>query len=401
MPAVVSKLEEISKRVSAPAAAAAASAAEAKAPETAEELDARLDGLVRRQTVMLFMKGNATTPRCGFSREMVALLNKNQIKFDSFDILTDNAVRVRLCRRAPPGPCPPTSDALPPHVAYAPCLSPYLPPPPLRPSQEGLKKKFNWMTYPQLYVNGKLIGGLDVVKGMAEEVRGPPALAGDDPASLAEDSALLRFPSAAHVSSPSPPFFLLHPRTSSRTRFPRANSSPKTDSPMHKPSQRSRARAYDMTELCSRIVNTHSAISDTWPALCHVYSVLCPQSPSPLAAYFAALRMAVSQTLFSFCCCAVALDCSTVSSFFRSPVSGPSGWCRPRLSVVMASSRSFSSACGARRGGKERATGRVTRESRFEREASKRAIHCARGPGGASAGAGARAPVLTWASAFR
>jgi glutaredoxin-related protein len=57
----------------------------------------------------------------------VALLQSAGIKFAHFDILSDNEVR------------------------------------------EGLKKLSNWPTYPQIYVNGKLIGGLDIVKEMHEE----------------------------------------------------------------------------------------------------------------------------------------------------------------------------------------------------------------------------------------
>jgi len=73
------------------------------------------------------MKGEPAAPRCGFSSKIVALLNDEKVKFSSFDILTDNAVR------------------------------------------EGLKSYSNWPTYPQLYVQGKLVGGLDIVKEMKEE----------------------------------------------------------------------------------------------------------------------------------------------------------------------------------------------------------------------------------------
>lgn len=58
----------------------------------------------------------------GFSKEIVAILGKHSGKFSTFDILSDNDVR------------------------------------------EGLKKLSNWPTYPQLYVNGELVGGVDVVK---------------------------------------------------------------------------------------------------------------------------------------------------------------------------------------------------------------------------------------------
>lgn len=89
------------------------------------EVEIRLKKLVNSAPVMLFMKGAPDAPRCGFSRKIVDLLKTNSIPFASFDILTDNDVR------------------------------------------EGLKKMFDWPTYPQLYVSGQLVGGLDIVTEMA------------------------------------------------------------------------------------------------------------------------------------------------------------------------------------------------------------------------------------------
>ena len=71
---------------------------------------------------MLFIKGPASSPYCGFSQRIVKVLKKyDGVKFGSFDILSDEAVR------------------------------------------EGLKKYSNWPTYPQLYVKGELVGGIDIV----------------------------------------------------------------------------------------------------------------------------------------------------------------------------------------------------------------------------------------------
>lgn len=42
---------------------------------------------------MLFMKGNPSDPKCGFSRQMVALLNEDNIQYGTFDILNDDEVR--------------------------------------------------------------------------------------------------------------------------------------------------------------------------------------------------------------------------------------------------------------------------------------------------------------------
>ncbi|OWA52358.1 Glutaredoxin-3 [Hypsibius exemplaris] len=92
------------------------------APQRMKELNEHLKDLINYDKVMLFMKGTPAEPRCGFSKQIVAILNGRSAKYGSFDILTDNDVR------------------------------------------EGLKKLSNWPTFPQLYVNGELVGGLDIVK---------------------------------------------------------------------------------------------------------------------------------------------------------------------------------------------------------------------------------------------
>ena len=96
-------------------------------PAAALPLDTRLAALVRRSPVMLFMKGSPDAPRCGFSRQITEMLQAEKVKFDSFDILSDEEVR------------------------------------------QGLKTFSNWPTFPQLYADGKLLGGLDVVKELQEE----------------------------------------------------------------------------------------------------------------------------------------------------------------------------------------------------------------------------------------
>ena len=73
---------------------AATSTSPQKDPEQA--LNERLESLVRGDTVMLFMKGTPTAPRCGFSRQAVELLNEQKVPFASFDILSDEDVRQGL-----------------------------------------------------------------------------------------------------------------------------------------------------------------------------------------------------------------------------------------------------------------------------------------------------------------
>jgi Grx4 family monothiol glutaredoxin len=120
-------VQRLLSAVEASAAAATSTPVTTSRVDPEKDLAARLDSLVKTDTVMLFMKGEPSAPRCGFSRQVVELLQENQIPFGSFDILTDDTVR------------------------------------------QGLKKHSNWPTYPQIYVKGELIGGLDILKEIAEE----------------------------------------------------------------------------------------------------------------------------------------------------------------------------------------------------------------------------------------
>lgn len=82
----------------------------------------KLNDLVNLAPVMVFMKGTPENPECGFTRTLVNILESNNIKYKSFNILRDQVVR------------------------------------------EELKKYSNWPTYPQIYKDGSLIGGLDIIK---------------------------------------------------------------------------------------------------------------------------------------------------------------------------------------------------------------------------------------------
>lgn len=95
--------------------------------ETPEELNARLKQLTEAAPVMLFMKGTPAAPQCGFSRQTVAILRENQVRFGFFDILKDDSVR------------------------------------------QGLKSFSDWPTFPQLYINGEFQGGLDIIKENLED----------------------------------------------------------------------------------------------------------------------------------------------------------------------------------------------------------------------------------------
>jgi Grx4 family monothiol glutaredoxin len=89
-----------------------------------KDLSTRLQELIEKQPVMVFIKGTPQEPRCGFSRQMVGLLNDRHVKYGYFDILSDDEVR------------------------------------------QGLKTHVDWPTFPMLFYKGELLGGLDIVKEM-------------------------------------------------------------------------------------------------------------------------------------------------------------------------------------------------------------------------------------------
>lgn len=91
-----------------------------------EDIKTRLEKLTMKSPVMVFMKGNRDEPKCGFSRTLISILNETKIPYETFDILQDEVVR------------------------------------------QELKTYSNWPTYPQIYVKGNLIGGLDIVKELKE-----------------------------------------------------------------------------------------------------------------------------------------------------------------------------------------------------------------------------------------
>ncbi|TMW59567.1 hypothetical protein Poli38472_004636 [Pythium oligandrum] len=122
------RVDVLSKSLAKKAATDATTTTATETVKTVDEaLEYRLKKLINASPVMLFMKGSPNEPKCGFSRQVVALLNEENIQYGTFDILNDNDVR------------------------------------------QGLKEFSNWPTFPQLYVNGSLIGGLDILKEMKTE----------------------------------------------------------------------------------------------------------------------------------------------------------------------------------------------------------------------------------------
>ena len=85
----------------------------------------RIDSLVKQQRVVLFMKGTAQFPMCGFSGRAIQVLKACGVTdLKTVNVLEDDAIR------------------------------------------QGIKDYANWPTIPQLYVNGEFVGGSDIVMEM-------------------------------------------------------------------------------------------------------------------------------------------------------------------------------------------------------------------------------------------
>lgn len=63
------------------------------ATESTADLNARLEKLIKAHPVMCFIKGTVETPRCGFTKQLLALLKDTGVEFGTFDILSDQTVR--------------------------------------------------------------------------------------------------------------------------------------------------------------------------------------------------------------------------------------------------------------------------------------------------------------------
>ena len=91
-----------------------------------EDTTARIDAIVKQHPVVLFMKGTALFPQCGFSSRAVAILQHLNVEFETVDVLQDQGIR------------------------------------------QGIKAYSDWPTIPQLYVGGEFVGGSDIMMEMYE-----------------------------------------------------------------------------------------------------------------------------------------------------------------------------------------------------------------------------------------
>ena len=86
----------------------------------------RIDQLVKKSDIVLFIKGTALFPQCGFSSRAVAILDHLGVPFETVDVLQDPEIR------------------------------------------QGIKDYSEWPTVPQLYVKGEFVGGSDIMMEMFE-----------------------------------------------------------------------------------------------------------------------------------------------------------------------------------------------------------------------------------------
>jgi len=90
------------------------------------EAKERIDDIVHKNEIVLFMKGTPLFPQCGFSSRAVAILERLGADYETVDVLQDPEIR------------------------------------------QGIKKYSDWPTIPQLYVKGEFVGGSDIMMEMFE-----------------------------------------------------------------------------------------------------------------------------------------------------------------------------------------------------------------------------------------
>jgi monothiol glutaredoxin len=124
------------------------------------ELKQKVEELIAANPVLLFMKGTPEMPRCGFSMRVVQVLDSMDVEYGAVDVL-----------------------------------------PALQPLREVTAEISDWQTFPQLYVNGELLGGADIVEEMLDSGELAEALGVEPPAEARAAVA----PQAAPPAPQSPP----------------------------------------------------------------------------------------------------------------------------------------------------------------------------------------------------
>jgi monothiol glutaredoxin len=123
----------------------------------------KVEELIRENPVLLFMKGTPEAPRCGFSMRVVQVLDSLGVEYGAIDVL-----------------------------------------PALDPLREATGEISDWRTFPQLYVNGELVGGADIVEEMFESGELSELLEVEQPADARAEAATPS-PNGHSPSGQSPP----------------------------------------------------------------------------------------------------------------------------------------------------------------------------------------------------
>ena len=84
----------------------------------------QIDEIIKANEIVLFLKGTADVPMCGFSSTVVQILNHLKLAFKDVNVMVDPTIR------------------------------------------QGIKDYTNWPTIPQLYIKGEFVGGCDIVREM-------------------------------------------------------------------------------------------------------------------------------------------------------------------------------------------------------------------------------------------
>ena len=99
-----------------------------------DDVLAKIDEQVKNNKVMLYMKGTPDFPQCGFSAHTVEILKSYGVTFETEDVLADPQIR------------------------------------------DGIKRYSNWPTIPQIFINGKFVGGCDILHELHERGELAPML---------------------------------------------------------------------------------------------------------------------------------------------------------------------------------------------------------------------------------
>lgn len=92
----------------------------------AQDVIERIQSAISNNKIMIFMKGTANFPQCGFSAATVQVFEQLGVPFETADVLTDSELR------------------------------------------DAIKRYSNWPTIPQVFIGGKFIGGCDIVRELYE-----------------------------------------------------------------------------------------------------------------------------------------------------------------------------------------------------------------------------------------